>query len=50
MNIQDLEPEVRDNIICPITFDIMTDPVMDPEGNTYEREAIEKFRRSGEVA
>ena len=22
---------------CPITQELMTDPVMDPEGNTFER-------------
>ena len=26
--------------ICPITQDIMSDPVIDPEGNSYERNAI----------
>jgi len=31
---------VPDYLICPITCDIMTDPVVDPEGNTYERSAI----------
>jgi hypothetical protein len=25
---------------CPITQDVMEDPVMDREGNTYERAAI----------
>ncbi|CAF1123814.1 unnamed protein product [Didymodactylos carnosus] len=26
--------------ICPITHDVMEDPVMDPDGNSYERGAI----------
>ena len=28
---------------CPITGSLMTDPVMDTEGNTYERAAIEEW-------
>ena len=29
--------------ICPITNDVMIDPVIDYEGNTYERSAILKW-------
>ena len=28
---------------CPITLEIMRDPVMAPDGHTYEREAIEAW-------
>ena len=28
---------------CPITSELMTDPVIDPEGNSYERAAIEEW-------
>jgi hypothetical protein len=28
---------------CPITREIMTDPVIDREGNTYERDAITEW-------
>jgi hypothetical protein len=31
--------------ICPLTLDIMYDPVLDPEGNTYERRAIVEWLR-----
>lgn len=31
------------NLYCPITGDLMTDPVVDAEGNTYERSAIESW-------
>lgn len=31
------------DLICPITLVAMTDPVIDPEGNTYERDAIERW-------
>jgi len=34
--------------ICPITSSLMVDPVIDPEGNSYERSAItEWLGRSG---
>ena len=29
--------------VCPITLEEMTDPVMDPEGHSYERSAIEAW-------
>ena len=32
-------PEVY---LCPITFQLMSDPVITPSGNSFEREAIEK--------
>jgi hypothetical protein len=28
---------------CPITHELMTDPVIDPDGNSYERSAIENW-------
>ena len=31
--------------LCSITHEIMKEPVMDPEGNTYERNAIEEWLR-----
>lgn len=35
-----------DDMYCPITYQLMIDPVMDPEGYTYEREAIVNWLRS----
>ena len=35
--------DVLDNFRCPLTLEIMNDPVMDPEGNSYERTAIEDW-------
>ena len=35
----------NDDLMCPITLAPMTDPVIDPEGNTFERAAIEKWVR-----
>lgn len=34
---------VPDAYICPITQEKMKDPVIDPDGNSYEREAIEDW-------
>lgn len=35
--------DVLNNFRCPLTLEIMNDPVMDPEGNSYERTAIEDW-------
>jgi hypothetical protein len=37
---------IPDAYHCPITFGIMHDPVIDPEGNTYERRAIQLWIRA----
>ena len=34
---------VVSSFMCPITQDIMTDPVITSDGHTYEREAIEHW-------
>jgi hypothetical protein len=31
------------SFLCPITHKLMTDPVIDPNGNRYERAAIENW-------
>lgn len=33
------------NFFCPITHELMKDPVIDPDGNSYERQAIEDWLR-----
>ena len=38
---------IPDEYICPITLDIMTDPVMAIDGFTYERSEIEDWFRKG---
>lgn len=36
------------SFFCPITHELMVDPVIDPDGNSYEKYAIEDWiRRSG---
>ena len=34
---------VPNEFYCPITGELMKDPVTEPEGHTYEREAIMKW-------
>jgi hypothetical protein len=34
-----------ESFYCPITCDLMADPTIEPEGNSYEREAIESWVR-----
>lgn len=38
-----LDENVPEGFVCPLTQEIMKDPVMDPEGNSYERSAIEAW-------
>eukprot|EP00500_Bicosoecida_sp_ms1_P004821 CAMPEP_0203814586 /NCGR_PEP_ID=MMETSP0115-20131106/5372_1 /ASSEMBLY_ACC=CAM_ASM_000227 /TAXON_ID=33651 /ORGANISM="Bicosoecid sp, Strain ms1" /LENGTH=621 /DNA_ID=CAMNT_0050723467 /DNA_START=34 /DNA_END=1896 /DNA_ORIENTATION=+ len=33
----------EDMYVCPLTHEVMRDPVIDPEGNSYERSAIEDW-------
>lgn len=40
-NVQD--DSINLGFYCPITSDLMRDPVIDHEGNTYERDAIEAW-------
>ena len=37
--------DANENFLCPITGEVMKDPVSDREGNTYERAAIEDWLR-----
>tara|TARA_Y100000816_G_C26087892_1_gene574377 strand:- start:581 stop:997 length:417 start_codon:yes stop_codon:yes gene_type:complete len=42
--LPDYYPKILINILsCPITHEIMKDPWIDYEGNTYEKEAIIKY-------
>ena len=36
---------LSDAFYCPITFNLMFEPVIDPEGNTFERVAVEDWIR-----
>ncbi|MBF5060137.1 U-box domain-containing protein, partial [Candidatus Neptunochlamydia vexilliferae] len=35
------EGNYPEDLICPLTLDLFTDPVITPDGHTFEREAIE---------
>ncbi|EOD25208.1 hypothetical protein EMIHUDRAFT_206382, partial [Emiliania huxleyi CCMP1516] len=37
------EEEPPDDFICPITTEVMVDPVMAADGHSYERSAIERW-------
>ena len=46
------ESEVPPELQCPLSFEIMTDPVMNAAGQTYERAAIEEWferQKDGDV-
>ena len=42
--------EVPDDYVCPITAEIMTDPVSTSDGFTYEREAITEWLRTKDTS
>eukprot|EP00210_Caulerpa_lentillifera_P006930 g6626.t1 len=42
-NLQRLQVDVEQCIYCPITFEVMQDPVLAADGHTYERKAIEQW-------
>ena len=42
--------EVPDDYVCPITSEIMTDPVSTSDGFTYERAAITEWLRTKDTS
>ena len=42
--------EVPDDFVCPITAEIMTDPVSTSDGFTYERAAITEWLRTKDTS
>ncbi len=40
---QDMSQDIPQAYICPITFDLMNDPVSDSDGNSYEKTAIHQW-------
>ena len=42
--------EVPDGFVCPITAEIMTDPVSTLDGFTYERAAITEWLRTNDTS
>lgn len=41
---------LRDAFACPITGELMRDPVVAGDGHTYDREAIEMWLRKYEIS
>ncbi len=41
--------EMSDHFLCPITQDVMRDPVIASDGVTYERSAIESYFLLGQL-
>ena len=41
---------IRDEFICPITYELLRDPVVASDGHTYERSAIEKWLKSSTIS
>jgi len=37
---------IRDEFLCPITHDLLREPVVANDGHTYEKSAIEKWLRT----
>eukprot|EP00727_Mastigamoeba_balamuthi_P013616 m51a1_g8878 hypothetical protein (819) ;mRNA; r:629058-631912 len=37
------QAQVPESFVCALTGEVMSDPVIDPEGHTYERAAIERW-------
>ncbi|CAN0353385.1 unnamed protein product, partial [Ectocarpus sp. 13 AM-2016] len=41
---------LRDEFSCPITRELMRDPVIAADGHTYDREAIEMWLRNHDTS
>ena len=44
---QEVQVNYPKHLVCPLTLDLFIDPVITPQGETYEREAIQEHLRSG---
>jgi pSer/pThr/pTyr-binding forkhead associated (FHA) protein len=42
--------KIRDEFICPITYELMREPVVASDGHTYEKCAIEKWLTSSKIS
>lgn len=41
---------IRDEFLCPITYELMREPVVAMDGHTYEKSAIEKWLKSNQTS
>jgi pSer/pThr/pTyr-binding forkhead associated (FHA) protein len=42
--------KIRDEFLCPITYELLREPVVASDGHTYEKAAIEKWLRSNRTS
>jgi hypothetical protein len=42
--------KIRDEFLCPITYELMREPVVAMDGHTYEKSAIEKWLKSSQTS
>lgn len=42
--------KIRDEFICPITYELMREPVVASDGHTYEKHAIEKWLKTNHTS
>ena len=42
--------KIRDEFICPITYELMREPVVASDGHTYEKSAIEKWLKTSHTS
>ena len=42
--------KIRDEFICPITYELMREPVVASDGHTYEKAAIEKWLKQHQIS
>ncbi|CAB3978294.1 WD repeat, SAM and U-box domain-containing 1-like [Paramuricea clavata] len=46
---KEIEDSIPDEFLCPITRELMTDPVIAADGHSYERDAIQSWILSGKL-
>ncbi len=45
-----VKKKIPEEYLCPITHEVMTDPVVTSDGNTYERQAIEQWLKKNNTS
>jgi len=42
--------KIRDEFICPITYELLREPVVATDGHTYEKNSIEKWLKTSHIS
>ena len=50
LGAKELMPEPAEELVCPITMCLMSDPVVAQDGHAYERRAIEKWLKDHDTS